>query len=191
MKKLLTVGILGLLLSSCGAIKEECKGSDIEMGCNALFGIDPISREMAKQTDKQVKKLVEDVDLQGKLNDLIADKLNAIEIKQNLINNFINKILNEELSDDQRSALNSIIITLNSYGDRLDAIEGENLSESDLVTIREEIQTIVDGLGLVDGEVGEKGDKGDTGNVESTFTVGSDCVEIVKHGVNFDFILCN
>lgn len=38
MKKLLTIATVSLLLASCGAIDDQC-GSDIRMGCNAIFGV--------------------------------------------------------------------------------------------------------------------------------------------------------
>ena len=71
MRTLLVLGFLGLF-TSCGAIKSEC-GKDADMLCNALFGYDLM--------DRNVKKLINDVDLQGKINELVRSRLNALEFK--------------------------------------------------------------------------------------------------------------
>lgn len=188
MKKLLTAGIIGIMVSSCG-LKSEC-GKDVKMACNLFMGYDPVSQVMVDKLDKEVKDLIKETDLQGKINDLVADRLAALELKSDLLSGFLDSILNDDLSDEDRSALNSIIIVLNDYGDRLAAIEGNNATDDELEALRDDVQMIVDSLSLVQGPIGLTGEKGDTGSVESTFMIGSDCVEIVKHGVNFDFVLC-
>lgn len=60
MKKLLTIATLALL-ASCGAIDDQC-GSDIRMGCNAIFGVkesqDNTSTQQVESEDKSITEII-------------------------------------------------------------------------------------------------------------------------------------
>lgn len=59
MKNLIVLGFLVILLfatTGCGALNESC-GSDIRMGCNAIFGYDSdYYKDKARQYDEETKK---------------------------------------------------------------------------------------------------------------------------------------
>jgi len=119
MKKLLTFGVLGLMISSCG-LKSEC-GSDVKMACNLFMGYDPVSQVMVDNLDRNVKKLANDLDLQGQFDEFLQNQINALKTRDDLIQNQLDDLFNKDtLTDDQIAALEDIISNLNTdLGDRI------------------------------------------------------------------------
>lgn len=153
MKKLLTVGILGLLLSSCG-LKSEC-GEDIKMACNLFLGYDPVSQAMVDATDRNVKKLINEVDLQGQINDLIQQQLATLKLRDDVMMGLIDNIfdrLNEQDGDigELRDLIDSLDVSL---GDSLDDVAGRvaNLEDNptDLSSIEEDLVNINEQLSIL------------------------------------------
>lgn len=147
MKKLLLLSTI-LLITSCG-LKDKC-GKDIEMGCNLLFGLDP-STALEEATDRTVKKLVYDLDLQNQVNELVQLQLEAIDLKTIFNNGLINQLLNDQITQLERDTIQNAVVLLNEYGNSINELETSTMTQEEIDVEIEVLQEQVDVLNNVVG----------------------------------------
>lgn len=115
MKNLLIIATIGILSTSCGVVEKLDKncGSDIEMGCNFVFGT------KSKDQDNKIKDLEnKDIEIEKKNQ----EQDNRLDYLQNQNNNLINSMNSLSYDIDENSTeINSINILLESIENKVNA----------------------------------------------------------------------
>jgi len=146
MKSLMFVLFL-LFLVSCGKIQNEC-GKDIDGLCVFIDKVNP-HYALVKVFDVNVRKIIGDIDVQGKLDDLLRKMNHSNRLSDRELRGLLDKLVNDTLSNNQGKMLNKIIITLNNHRDDLRNIDiGDNI-EYNIKTV----DSITVSLENINGEV--------------------------------------